>query len=79
MAKFESEEYTAPSCWASYLINGDASGIDDSDVKEADAFIESVNLGAPVGCSDESEFMSRPDYGDAGDCLTYSFLRKVET
>ena len=29
MPKFETFSYTAPSCWASYLINGDASGLED--------------------------------------------------
>jgi hypothetical protein len=94
--RFETETYTAPACWASYLINGDASGLDyyntpddpagDREIAAADAFIESVGLGSPVSCSEESEFRWHPDYcarsADGrklgGDCLTYSFLRQVE-
>lgn len=86
--RFETETYTAPACWASYLINGDASGLDyyntpdsdagDEEIAAADAFIADVGLGAPVDCS-ESEFMHRGDYGSlAGDYCTYSFLRDTE-
>ncbi len=87
--RFETETYTAPAHWASYLINGDASGIDyyntptdrsgDRDIADADAFIEAVGLGAPVDVS-EPEFMQHGDYGRlAGDYCTYSFLREVES
>jgi hypothetical protein len=69
------ETYTAPSSWASYLINGDASGIDDDDQREADAFVESVGAGSPVDCEDVG-FIRRPDFGKlAGDCQRYTFLR----
>ncbi len=87
--RFEVETYTAPACWASCLINGDASGLDycntpsdpagDREIAAADAFIADVGLGGPVDCS-EPEFMTYGwDYGDlAGDYCTYSFLREVE-
>jgi len=95
--RFEEVTYTAPAHWASYLFNDDASGLDyyntpgddagDRELAAADAFIESVGLGAPVGCSEESEFLWRPDYcardkdgrNLGGDCLTYTFLREVES
>ncbi len=90
--RFEEVSYTAPAHWASYLFNGDASGLDyyntpdddagDREIAAADAFIESVGLGSPVGCSEESEFRWRPDYSLGGlgcDCLTYTFLREVES
>ncbi len=84
--KFETITVTAPACWASYLFNGDASGIDDSDVEAADAMLAHIGLGWPVDCSEESAFRAYPDYttrGESGqrlaaDCLTYSFLRKIE-
>ncbi len=76
--RLEAEQYTAPSHWASYLINGDASGIDDRDIAQADAFVESVGCGAPVNCEDAG-FIHCPDYGDlAADCRTYTFLRREE-
>jgi hypothetical protein len=71
-------EYTAPSAWASYLINGDASGLEDSEIKEADSFVESVGLGAPIDAQDAG-FLTHPDYGTfAGDCQTYSFFKNKE-
>ena len=67
--------YTAPSCWAPYLINGDASGIEDADQAEADAMVDQVGCGSPVSCEDAG-FVHRPDFGKlAGDCQTYSFLK----
>jgi len=90
MSRFETETYIAPAHWASYLINGDASGLDyentpgddqgNREIRDADNFIASVGLGAPVDCS-ESEFMSHGwDFGGlAGDYCTYSFLRQVDT
>lgn len=73
------ETYTAPSGWASYLINGDASGIDDNDQREADAFVESVGAGSPVDCTDAG-FIHRPDFGKlAGDCQAYTFLRRASS
>lgn len=38
----EFKEYDLPEYWASYLINGDCSGMDDSDVAACDAWIESI-------------------------------------
>lgn len=70
-------EYTAPACWAPYLINGDPSGLIYEDIEAADKWIESIGLGAPVGCEDAGfvhyhdafEFMAL-----ASDCETYTFL-----
>ncbi len=72
--------YTGPAFWASYFINGDASGFSlnedggDAEQVEADAMLADIGLGDPVDCG-ESEFMSHPDYGMAGDCCTYTFIR----
>lgn len=35
----EIDYVTAPSAWASYLINGDASGLDDHDKRAADCLL----------------------------------------
>lgn len=57
--------------WASYLINGDASGIDDDDVKAADKFAEW--LGGNITDVSEDTFFDRPDTGGlSGDCATYT-------
>jgi len=68
---------TAPSYWATYLINGDDSGLELDDKAQADQFI--AWLGAwPVGCEDAG-FMWTHDAMRvcgtlAADCQTYSAL-----
>jgi hypothetical protein len=69
----------APSAWACYLINGDASGIDESDVKAADAWVEFVGMGSPVSCEDYGFCgATRHDASQfcplAADCQEYVFL-----
>lgn len=76
---FDVVTYRAPSAWAPYLINGDASGMDDAEQAQCDAWIERIGLGAPVTCEDLG-FMRAPVlHGDlvpyAGDYTEYSFLR----
>ena len=67
--------YTAPAYWASYLINGDASGMDDDEAAQCDAWIDSLGYGAPVDCSDEGEFAHSNDATDLGGAVcTYTFL-----
>ncbi len=39
-SKIEVSEETGLACWATYLINGDASGISDDDQQDADAFVK---------------------------------------
>lgn len=68
---------TAPDAWASYLMNGDASGIDDTDKAQADAWIEREGLGLPVSC-DDAGFMWRHDAFTecplGAECQEYLFL-----
>jgi hypothetical protein len=60
-------------CWASYLINGDASGIDPRDKADADAYLKKEGLPAPVSC--EPYGFGRPDCGGlAGDLETFAFI-----
>ena len=67
---------TAPSCWASYLINGDDSGICAEDKAQADSWIAREAVGRPVDCADAG-FRWRHDafaecpYG--ADCQDYVF------
>ena len=53
-----------PAYWASYLINGDASGISDEDRAACDAFHKARNLPAPVSCGDEGR---NPETGESGE------------
>lgn len=78
----KTETYTLPGFWASYLINGDATGFDysdngDADKNLADAWLEShQELGACLNCSDNPEFThwhdARPEVL-ACDCLEFTF------
>lgn len=84
MSKFTTESVDLPACWASYLINGDASSFslnDDGGEEEIaliDKIIEDLGWGDPTHTSEESGFMKYHDahnYGVlASDCLTYYFL-----
>ena len=67
----------APGAWASYLINGDASGISPDDRAACDAWIAREGLGAPVSCVDAG-FRWRHDASRempfGADCQEYAFL-----
>lgn len=72
--------YTLPSTWAPYLINGDASGLDDEEIEEAHAFLDSFGLGWPVECVDDgfrhynNAHHIGPRAALAQDCQRYTFL-----
>ena len=73
----EQIKYTLPEFWASYLINGDASGLEDGEKEEIDAFLKNENLGHCLTCSDEPFFTWRHDGGNLGaTCLEYIFERR---
>jgi hypothetical protein len=71
--------YRLPSYWASYLINGDASGLSDDEAREVDACVDWIerNEGGSVSCVDcngEQEFERRNDWNDLGGataCFTF--------
>lgn len=72
----EIEEYTLPAYWASYLINGDASGLEDGEQERIDAWLKAHGNPWCLGCSDESYFKHTfYDVGGelAGDALDYQF------
>jgi len=67
--------YTLPAHWASYLINGDASGISLVEKLECDAFLKSHGLPMPVSCSDEEWFSWRNDANTlGGSVMDFTFL-----
>lgn len=74
-------ESTAPSHWASAVINGDYSGMEDSDIAQCDGWLDWVDCGAPVSC-DDAGFMRYHDAAQFGvlasDCQTYVF-HKMES
>ena len=82
MIKFRTETATAPAYWASYLINGDDSGIEDDERQAADDWIERLGFGCPVSCEPDSEFTVYHDawneYPFACETETYEFLIRME-
>jgi hypothetical protein len=82
----ETTTATAPAYWASYLINGDASGIDDDDREACDSWLESLDGWYVVGVADDDDgepmeayFARSHDASDysplAGDVLEYVLHR----
>lgn len=65
--------------WAPFLINGDADGLEDIDLRECREWLEfhGLDAGNAIDCGEES-FFGTPDYPNAvkGNCVTYSFLYK---
>lgn len=81
-SRFETVTGTAPSHWAVYFINGDASGMEDDEIAAADAFAEWLG-GNIVSCED-ADFLHYPDshrfWPFGADCQTYTALiDKAET
>ena len=73
-------DFTLPAHWASALINGDFSGLDDDDDDDDDAAVrywldtEPDIGGDALSCTDEPEFRAYYDAdGLACDCLTFTF------
>lgn len=67
---------TAPSAWAPYLINGDASGLAFNDITAADAWIEREGLGMPVDCTDAGFIWHHEAFTECplgADCQEYLF------
>ena len=67
-----------PVHWASYLINDDKSGLDDSDIKAIDAWMSEWNCDAYcVDVADDTAFMRLHDAARwdvlACDCATFTF------
>ncbi len=78
MPELETWTATAPSAWASYLINGDATGIGDAEQAECDAWIAGYCDGcAPVSCEDAGfiHWHDARGYALPADCQTYTFVR----
>ena len=79
--KIKTDTVAGSAYWASYLINGDASGIEDRDIALADAWLASLPEGAHVvSCDDEAYFSwsygttCGDDSCQGGDLLNYQIL-----
>lgn len=73
---FKTYRMTAPSAWASYLLNLDASGMTDDERDAADGWIADHRLGSPVSCQDAGFRWSHDahQFAPAADCQVYTFL-----
>jgi hypothetical protein len=56
MKLIDTDSDYAPACWASYLINGDASGLTDEEHIAADDWLHSLKGGQIVDCSESTDF-----------------------
>lgn len=82
MSKYNVLEIVAPSHWASYLINGDDSGLEPDEKAACDAWIKREGVGLPVDCRDAGFRWRHDAYNEmplGADCQTYSFLVPAET
>lgn len=77
---FDVYEYNAPAHWACALINGDDSGLEESDAQAVEKWAATLP-GPVVSCSSEEDspgFLTWHDARDvcpyASDCLTYTVL-----
>ena len=76
----EVEVFELPIYWASYLINGDATSLDDYEQKVVDGWLKEIsehydaNI-AVVDCSEDQWFSSRNDATNLGGmCCHYTVL-----
>ena len=71
------ESAILPAHWASYLINGDASGLDDLDLLRINMVIKDMDIGLAIDAGDDQHFAKYHDaylYGVLPcDCITYTF------
>ena len=88
MIKYEIVEYTLPAYWASALINGDVSGMEDDEIIQLDKFVDDVVIEHGHACftiADDDDEPSFTAYHDAkylgvlaADCFTYTLLIEKE-
>lgn len=74
------EQVCLPAHWASYLVNGDASGMDDDDVEQVDYVIAHLFPECSATCvnvDDDAGFVNFHDARVHGvlpcDCATFTF------
>ena len=58
--------YTLPIYWASYLVNGDCSGLEDNEIEEIDTFLEREGNPIVTGVGDETWFAVSNDANRLG-------------
>ena len=71
--KIKTVDFKLPSIWASALINGDYSGLDDNEENELNSWCKANNLHNCIGCSDYPELGKFE--GLLCELLTYTFIK----
>ena len=83
MPEIDTYTYTLPSHWAPALVNGDWSGLSETDEEKLRTVIANEGLSDAVSVDDEPGFMTYHDarpYGVlACDCSTYTFFELCPT
>ena len=70
------ETFTLPVYWASYLVNDDASGLEDNEQDEIDAWLDANAPGVCVDVSEDYGFCHTNDANNiGGDCAVYTFMK----
>ena len=73
------ETYTLPAHWASYLINGDSSGLDNGEIQRILEWLDRHPRQNCVSCSEQPTFERWYDAeGLACNCLEYTFHKEGE-
>lgn len=76
--KIKTFKYFAPAHWASFLINGDASGLETADIDAASNWLASHHRCEVVDCG-AAEFRHTNDAGTLpGDCCEYTLMQVRE-
>jgi hypothetical protein len=72
--------YILPAYWASALVNADESGMENKEIEEMNAWLDSVKPGSCVGCSDNEYFAhSNAANSLGGDVLEFYFHKQETT
>ena len=81
--EIETDTIEAPSFWASYLINGDSSGMEDREIDDADALQDELSReGWYITCPEGEAFFGSYFFPSEGrelgcDLLEYPIYREV--
>ena len=65
MSSLRIETFQLPTHWASYFVNADPSGLEDSDIQAADGWWQDTFPAQIVSCADVSEDAEFSKYHDA--------------
>ena len=74
----KTETFELPIYWASYLVNGDDSGLEDREIAEIDSFLDSIPGWYCVGVGEGSYFSYSNDASSLGGDVAEFIFHKSE-